>query len=220
MTTYSISNRISGIDLGRYTAETPKEALDALARDAGYEDHAEACRVTGEDASDLVVTEVAAGHPHTMASWLASSGGIAPADPVTVTVPADPDVDDCLAYAAAKYIAEHPELNGYDLSPRWTDDDRETITLTVPRWSLSAEEIDEMRGKIAVYLDREDAEHIDAVRAMCERLALIEPSLNGATIVVERGDFTAVYGGDELEGAKLLASVRGVIADERGEVES
>lgn len=57
---------------------------------------------------------------------------------VTVTVRADQDQDDCLAAAAAEYIEEHPELAGYDLSPRWTDeDDRETVDLTVPAWVVS-----------------------------------------------------------------------------------
>lgn len=55
---------------------------------------------------------------------------------VTVTVPANPDLDDCLAAAAAAYIEEHPELEGYDLEPRWSDDDsRETVDLTVPAWA-------------------------------------------------------------------------------------
>jgi hypothetical protein len=56
-----------------------------------------------------------------------------------VTVPADPNADDCLSAAAANYIVEHPGLRGYDLAPRWTDeDDRETITLSVPRWHYEA----------------------------------------------------------------------------------
>jgi hypothetical protein len=55
---------------------------------------------------------------------------------VDVVVPADPDMDDCLAGAEQAYLDEHRELRGYDLSPRWTDDDRETVTLSVPEWSL------------------------------------------------------------------------------------
>ena len=51
-----------------------------------------------------------------------------------VIVTADPDQDDCLTAAADEYIAEHPDLTGYDLAPRWTDDERETVTLTVPKW--------------------------------------------------------------------------------------
>ncbi len=50
----------------------------------------------------------------------------------TVTVPANPDLDDCLAGAAEAYIAEHPELEGWDLDPRWSDETRESVTLTVP----------------------------------------------------------------------------------------
>lgn len=50
-----------------------------------------------------------------------------------IVVAANPDLDDCLTGAAEAYIAEHPELAGWDLAPRWTDEDtRETVTLTVP----------------------------------------------------------------------------------------
>lgn len=58
---------------------------------------------------------------------------------VEITVRANADVDDCLADAAESYIAEHPDLAGYDLAPRWTDDkERETVTLTVPAWAVEA----------------------------------------------------------------------------------
>lgn len=52
----------------------------------------------------------------------------------TITVPARryADADDCLAAAAADYVARHPDAAGYDLSPRWADDDRDTIALDVP----------------------------------------------------------------------------------------
>ena len=51
---------------------------------------------------------------------------------VTITVSANADHDDCLAGAAAEYIEDHPELAGYDLSPAWGDEDRETVALRVP----------------------------------------------------------------------------------------
>ena len=61
---------------------------------------------------------------------------------VTVTVTANPDEDDCLAAAEREYISEHPELRGYDLSPRWTDeDDRETVDLTVPAWVVEPRDL-------------------------------------------------------------------------------
>ena len=55
---------------------------------------------------------------------------------VTVTVRADADADDCLGAAAATYIATHPSLAGWDLEPRWSDADRETVDLTIPAWAV------------------------------------------------------------------------------------
>lgn len=52
-----------------------------------------------------------------------------------ITVIANPDADDCLAEAVSRHLAEYPDLAGYDLDPRWTDEStRKTVTLTVPRW--------------------------------------------------------------------------------------
>jgi len=58
MKKFQISNTTSGADLGTYEAATREEALDAMARDAGYKSFAASCEVTGEDGSDLVVREV------------------------------------------------------------------------------------------------------------------------------------------------------------------
>lgn len=41
------------------------------------------------------------------------------------------DSDDCLTDAARDYAAEH-DLVGWDLSPRWADDQRDAILLDVP----------------------------------------------------------------------------------------
>lgn len=50
---------------------------------------------------------------------------------IDIVVPADPDQDDCL-YAAAAEVSRALRLGGRDLQPRWTDDDRESVTVTVP----------------------------------------------------------------------------------------
>jgi hypothetical protein len=57
MATFTITNKISGADLGTYTASSAAEALDLMAQDAGYESQAAALAVTGGDGSDLVVEE-------------------------------------------------------------------------------------------------------------------------------------------------------------------
>lgn len=51
----------------------------------------------------------------------------------TIRLPASrfADFDDSLA-AAAEDIAEQSNLHGWDLNPRWEDDEREVILLDVP----------------------------------------------------------------------------------------
>lgn len=52
----------------------------------------------------------------------------------TLTIPAAQyaDYDDCLAAAAADVAQEHGVPAGYDMSPRWADDDRDEILVDVP----------------------------------------------------------------------------------------
>lgn len=50
-TTFRVQSN-QGIDLGTFDASSAQGALDAMARDAGYESHAAACATTGEDPSD------------------------------------------------------------------------------------------------------------------------------------------------------------------------
>lgn len=55
MTHFTISNTISGAHLGIYQGDTKAQALDALANDAGYEDHAAACRAAPVGDGELKV---------------------------------------------------------------------------------------------------------------------------------------------------------------------
>ena len=57
--TYRIENTRSGIILGDYEAETKEAALDAMARDAGYADYAEAQEVAPPAEGEILVTEAA-----------------------------------------------------------------------------------------------------------------------------------------------------------------
>ena len=62
----------AGQDMGTYTAETPAEALDAMARDAGYASAEEAAEVAGPFEGTVEVVDAAYGH--TFAAWLAAAG--------------------------------------------------------------------------------------------------------------------------------------------------
>lgn len=60
---------------------------------------------------------------------------------ITIEVDAAPyeDHDDCLQAAADDYVSDHPEAQGYDMNPRWADEetDRSTILLDVPRPTIT-----------------------------------------------------------------------------------
>lgn len=59
MKTFTISNEVSGMRLGVYAATSASEALDAMARDAGYASYAACEEATGPMAQrELSVTEV------------------------------------------------------------------------------------------------------------------------------------------------------------------
>lgn len=50
------------------------------------------------------------------------------------------DHDDCLAAAAAD-VARERGLEGWDLSPRWEDEQRNAILVDVPEWAAARKEV-------------------------------------------------------------------------------
>jgi len=55
---YAIENTISGLILGVYKAESEEEALDMMARDAGYKDYDDLNSQIEADPGDIEVYEI------------------------------------------------------------------------------------------------------------------------------------------------------------------
>jgi hypothetical protein len=58
MAQYRIESQ-QGMDMGIFEAESAREALDAMARDAGYASHEASCEVTGSDPDDWTTSAFA-----------------------------------------------------------------------------------------------------------------------------------------------------------------
>ena len=58
MGTYNIFNMASGEELARYFARTLADALDAMARTAGFADYAQACGSLPAMPGQLMITEL------------------------------------------------------------------------------------------------------------------------------------------------------------------
>lgn len=58
MATFCVENTKSGLIIGFYQGETPAQALDAMARDAGYDDYSHCCDVAQVAEGEIRVTEV------------------------------------------------------------------------------------------------------------------------------------------------------------------
>lgn len=60
MSKFLITNAICGVELGVFEGATEAEALDAMARDAGYKDYAECCHESPAYEGEIVTTQVEA----------------------------------------------------------------------------------------------------------------------------------------------------------------
>ena len=58
MNTYEIASTVSGAVIGHYRGATELEALDAMARDAGYDCYAAACEIAPFYDGEIILTEV------------------------------------------------------------------------------------------------------------------------------------------------------------------
>ena len=58
MTAFHIENGRSGEEIGRYYAETATDALNAMARNAGYENFARACEIAPDIKREVVIFEL------------------------------------------------------------------------------------------------------------------------------------------------------------------
>lgn len=58
MTAFHIENSRSGEELGRYYAENAADALNAMARNAGYENFARACELAPEIKREVFCMEL------------------------------------------------------------------------------------------------------------------------------------------------------------------
>lgn len=94
------------------------------------------------------------------------------------------DYDDCLAAAADDYAAAN-DLAGWDLSPRWADEQRDTIVLTVP--AMPAALTDDGQAAVREFVGRhgKPGTNTDAWLSDAERAAM--DARPGDDIVIEIG---------------------------------
>ena len=52
---FNICNKVSGVDLGDYEGADKAEAMDAMAKDAGYKDYRDMCATTDPEDLDAEV---------------------------------------------------------------------------------------------------------------------------------------------------------------------
>jgi hypothetical protein len=97
----------NGHNFGTYQGVDAAAALDAYARDAGYAGYEEAAEVSGDDAKAVEV-----------------------ATEIEVDAREVADHDDCLE-AAAQLVAARERVERWQVQARWTDDDRDSITVTI-----------------------------------------------------------------------------------------
>lgn len=55
---YELTNTLSGVELGTFEGKDGSDALDAFARDAGYDDYADLCSVAPAKPGEIYIRDV------------------------------------------------------------------------------------------------------------------------------------------------------------------
>jgi hypothetical protein len=172
MPIYSITSKTSGADLGTFHAADERHALDAMVRDAGCDDFADACERSGDDGSHLRVIELR----H-----------------IEIVVPADEDEDDPEQAAEQAYLADRPTLKGWDLSPQ-LDDERDTVTLTIPAWAAPVD-LEQLTARVT---GRGESSTVpDNACAVDADIELNGMSLGSVTLLPDERSNLTTWGGPE-----------------------
>ena len=103
------------------------------------------------------------------------------------------DYDDCLAAAADDYAAAN-DLEGWDLAPRWEDEQRDTIVLTVPATGGYLTLNDDGQAAVLEFVDRHGQPGVYPAAWLADAERAANDAADGDDIVIEIGEAYAADG--------------------------